>query len=95
MADSLSLSVIKVIKPSLETCYKEMISNTLIPSWERVCNSMFQQIHNTFTQGTKECKLNNFFLRIEAAKNIFQSQIRLQSNYIWIGKEGYKTKEKI
>lgn len=34
-----------------------MIAATLIPSWERICNSMFQQINDTFTKGTKECKL--------------------------------------
>lgn len=56
MADSLSMSIVNVIKPSLEECYKEMVGTTLIPSWERVCGSMFQQIHDTFTKGTKECK---------------------------------------
>lgn len=56
VADSLSTSIVTIIKPSLESCYKDMIGTTLIPSWERACTTMFQQIHNTFTQGTKECK---------------------------------------
>lgn len=46
-----------MIKPSLDQSYKDMIAATLIPSWERICNSMFQQINDTFTKGTKECKL--------------------------------------
>lgn len=54
VADSLSLSIVNIIKPSLEECYKEMVGTTLIPSWERVCGTMFQQIHDTFTKGTKE-----------------------------------------
>ncbi|KAF5295034.1 hypothetical protein FQR65_LT10587 [Abscondita terminalis] len=54
VADSLSLSIVNIIKPSLEQCYKEMVGTTLIPSWERVCGTMFQQIHDTFTKGTKE-----------------------------------------
>ncbi|XP_065164405.1 enhancer of mRNA-decapping protein 4 isoform X2 [Atheta coriaria] len=54
VADSLSTSIVTIIKPSLESCYKDMIGTTLIPSWERACTTMFQQIHNTFTQGTKE-----------------------------------------
>ncbi|KAK5646369.1 hypothetical protein RI129_004833 [Pyrocoelia pectoralis] len=54
VADSLSLSIVNIIKPSLEECYKEMMGTTLIPSWERVCGTMFQQIHDTFTKGTKE-----------------------------------------
>lgn len=56
MSDALSTSVVNVIKPSLDKSYKDMITATLIPSWERICNSMFQQINETFTKGTKECK---------------------------------------
>lgn len=55
IADSLSASIVNVIKPSLDQSYKDMIAATLIPSWERICNSMFQQINDTFTKGTKEC----------------------------------------
>ncbi|XP_025833664.1 enhancer of mRNA-decapping protein 4 isoform X2 [Agrilus planipennis] len=54
VADSLSASILHVIQPSLEQCYRNMIERALIPSWEKVCNSMFQQIHDTFTKGTKE-----------------------------------------
>lgn len=57
MSDALSTSVVNVIKPSLDKSYKDMITSTLIPSWERICNSMFQQINETFTKGTKECAL--------------------------------------
>lgn len=57
MSDALSTSVVNVIKPSLDKSYKDMISTTLLPSWDRICNNMFQQINETFTKGTKECKL--------------------------------------
>lgn len=55
LAESLSLSVANVITPILEKCYREMITSTLVPSWEKVCGTMFHQINETFTQGTKEC----------------------------------------
>lgn len=38
----------------MEKCYKEVVSNYLIPSWEKACGNMFLQIHDTFTQGTKD-----------------------------------------
>lgn len=50
LADTLSLSV----APILEKCYRDIITSTIIPSWERVCGQMFQQINETFTRGTKE-----------------------------------------
>ncbi|KAJ8980296.1 hypothetical protein NQ317_005216 [Molorchus minor] len=56
LADTLSLSVINVVAPGLEKCYRDIISSSLIPSWEKVCGQMFQQINETFTRGTKECK---------------------------------------
>ncbi|XP_072391528.1 enhancer of mRNA-decapping protein 4 isoform X1 [Diabrotica undecimpunctata] len=54
LADTLSLSVVNIVAPSLEKCYRDIISSSLIPSWERVCGQMFQQINETFTRGTKE-----------------------------------------
>ncbi|KAJ8960755.1 hypothetical protein NQ318_020048 [Aromia moschata] len=54
LADSLSVSVVNIVAPSLEKCYRDIISSSLIPSWERVCGQMFQQINETFTKGTKE-----------------------------------------
>ncbi|CAH1183660.1 unnamed protein product [Phaedon cochleariae] len=54
LADTLSNSVVNIVAPSLEKCYRDIISSSLIPSWERVCGQMFQQINETFTRGTKE-----------------------------------------
>ncbi|KAG5876298.1 hypothetical protein JTB14_028939 [Gonioctena quinquepunctata] len=54
LADTLSVSVVNIVTPSLEKCYRDIISSSLIPSWERVCGQMFQQINETFTRGTKE-----------------------------------------
>ncbi|KAK9872249.1 hypothetical protein WA026_017050 [Henosepilachna vigintioctopunctata] len=54
LTDTISRSVVNTVAPSLEKCYRDMITNSLIPSWEKVCGNMFQQINDTFTQGTKE-----------------------------------------
>lgn len=54
LAESLSLSVVNIVAPSLEKCYKDIIASSLVPSWEKICGAMFQQINETFTRGTKE-----------------------------------------
>ncbi|KAF5303414.1 hypothetical protein FQA39_LY19031 [Lamprigera yunnana] len=54
VADSLSLSIVNIIKPSLEECYKEMVGTTLYSIMGNVCVTMIQQIFDTFTKGTKE-----------------------------------------
>lgn len=50
------MAVVSRVAPSLEKCYKDIIASSLIPSWERICGTMFQQINETFTKGTKECR---------------------------------------
>lgn len=52
--DSLSNTLAPVIRPNMEKCYKDVISSTLLPSWEKACSNMFLQINDTFLQGTKE-----------------------------------------
>ncbi|XP_060517903.1 enhancer of mRNA-decapping protein 4 isoform X3 [Cylas formicarius] len=54
LTDSISLSVVNLVSPTLEKCYRDIISSSLLPSWERICGQMFQQINETFTKGTKE-----------------------------------------
>lgn len=54
LTDSISVSVVNLIAPTLEKCYRDIIAQSLVPSWERVCGQMFQQINETFTKGTKE-----------------------------------------
>lgn len=54
LTESLSKSVVSVIVPNLEKCYRDMITSSLIPSWEKICVNMFHQINDTFTQGTRE-----------------------------------------
>ncbi|XP_045470559.1 enhancer of mRNA-decapping protein 4 [Harmonia axyridis] len=54
LTDAISQSVARTIGPLLEKCYRDMITNNLIPSCEKVCGNMFQQINDTFIKGTKE-----------------------------------------
>ncbi|XP_030765683.1 enhancer of mRNA-decapping protein 4 isoform X2 [Sitophilus oryzae] len=54
LTESISVSVVSLIAPTLDKCYRDIIAQSLLPSWERVCGQMFQQINETFTKGTKE-----------------------------------------
>lgn len=41
----------------IQTAYKDAFQSTVLPVFERGCQSMFQQINDSFKQGTQECKL--------------------------------------
>lgn len=56
LIDAISVSIVNLIVPSLEKSYKDVIVQSLVPSCERVCGQMFQQINETFSKGTKECE---------------------------------------
>ncbi|CAG9768722.1 unnamed protein product [Ceutorhynchus assimilis] len=53
-ADAISVHVAKQIIPNLEKSYREIITQSLVPSWERIGAQIFHQISDTFTKGTKE-----------------------------------------
>ncbi|KAL1513336.1 hypothetical protein ABEB36_002757 [Hypothenemus hampei] len=54
LLELISVGTANLITPNLEHSYKTAITKTLVPSLERVCGQMFQQINETFTRGTKE-----------------------------------------
>ncbi|RZC35823.1 enhancer of mRNA-decapping protein 4, partial [Asbolus verrucosus] len=96
LAESLSLSVANVITPILEKCYRDMITSTLVPSWEKVCGNMFHQINETFTQGTKEytASVENYMERQRRVQErgkdlIMQMQVTLAHLDHLLAKESY------
>ncbi len=40
----------------IQAAYKETFQSIVLPVFERGCQSMFQQINDSFKQGTNECK---------------------------------------
>ncbi|KAH1001419.1 hypothetical protein HUJ04_005443 [Dendroctonus ponderosae] len=52
--EKIARSIALQVTPHLEKSYRESIAQNLVPSWERVCAQMFQQINDTFYRGTKE-----------------------------------------
>lgn len=43
----------------IQTAYKDTFQSIVLPVFERGCQSMFQQINDSFKQGTQECKATN------------------------------------
>lgn len=40
----------------IQAAYKDAFQSIVLPVFERGCQSMFQQINDSFKQGTNECK---------------------------------------
>lgn len=62
----LTNSLLMASQSVLNNTLRAQMDTFLIPSFERATNQMFKQIHETFSQGTKECKSFHFpiFLRM-------------------------------
>ncbi|XP_026469529.1 enhancer of mRNA-decapping protein 4 homolog, partial [Ctenocephalides felis] len=60
----LTNSLLMASQSVLNNTLRAQMDTFLIPSFERATNQMFKQIHETFSQGTKEY-LNNFELALE------------------------------
>ncbi|XP_021913253.1 enhancer of mRNA-decapping protein 4 isoform X2 [Zootermopsis nevadensis] len=47
-------SVVTALQPAVQHVYKEVFTSLVMPSFEKSCQSMFQQINESFSKGTKE-----------------------------------------
>jgi len=52
--DVLSAAVVSSLTPVISQCYKEYFTTIVLPSFEKSCSSMFNQINETFSKGSKE-----------------------------------------
>lgn len=56
----LSLSLISAIRPNVADICKDIFTQIVIPRFEKALDRIFVQVHETFTQGTRECKFSKF-----------------------------------
>lgn len=54
--DTLALTAANAARPALDAAFKETFSTYFLPSMEKVCQVMFQQIQDAFFNGTRECE---------------------------------------
>ncbi|XP_046688815.1 LOW QUALITY PROTEIN: enhancer of mRNA-decapping protein 4-like, partial [Homalodisca vitripennis] len=52
--DVLSAATVSSLTPVISQCYKEYFTNVALPSFEKSCSTMFNQINEIFSKGSKE-----------------------------------------
>ncbi|XP_048508923.1 enhancer of mRNA-decapping protein 4 isoform X4 [Athalia rosae] len=52
--DTLTLAAANAAKPALDSVFKEAFTNVLLPGMERACQTMFRQVQDAFSRGTRE-----------------------------------------
>lgn len=66
----LSNSIVTALQPTVHHTYKEVFTTLVMPSFEKSCQSMFHQVNESFSKGTKEY--------IQALESYFDKQRRQQ-----------------
>lgn len=54
--DAIGRAVAEAMQGTMQAVYKDAFQSTVLPVFERGCQSMFQQINDSFKQGTQECE---------------------------------------
>lgn len=54
--DAIGRAAAEAMQGPIQTAYKDTFQSIVLPVFERGCQSMFQQINDSFRQGTQECK---------------------------------------
>ncbi|XP_073432457.1 enhancer of mRNA-decapping protein 4 isoform X2 [Dendrobates tinctorius] len=54
ITDAIGRSVADALHVTIHTAYREAFQHTILPAFEKGCQSMFQQINSSFKQGTQE-----------------------------------------
>ena len=52
----LSLSLLTTLRPNISEVCKDIFTQIVIPRCEKALDRIFLQVHETFTQGTTDCK---------------------------------------
>lgn len=56
LTDSVVRATADTLQGPIQSAYREAFQSVVLPAFEKSCQSMFQQINDTFKQGTQECE---------------------------------------
>lgn len=56
LTDSIVRATADTLQGTIQSAYREAFQSVVLPAFEKSCQSMFQQINDTFKQGTQECE---------------------------------------
>lgn len=62
LTDSVVRATADTLQGPIQSAYREAFQSVVLPAFEKSCQSMFQQINDTFKQGTQECESSLGFL---------------------------------
>lgn len=57
MVDAIGGAAASALQGPIQVTYREAFQSTIMPSFERACQNMFQQINESFHKGTQQCML--------------------------------------
>lgn len=56
LTDAIARAAADALQNTMQSAYREAFQSVVLPAFEKSCQSMFQQINDTFKQGTQECE---------------------------------------
>lgn len=56
LTDAIARAAADALQGPIQSAYREAFQSVVLPAFEKSCQSMFQQINDTFKQGTQECE---------------------------------------
>lgn len=57
VVDAIGGAAASALQGPIQMTYREAFQSTILPSFERACQNMFQQINDSFHKGTQQCML--------------------------------------
>uniref|UniRef100_A0A663MS00 Enhancer of mRNA-decapping protein 4 n=1 Tax=Athene cunicularia TaxID=194338 RepID=A0A663MS00_ATHCN len=82
LTDSIVRATADILQGPIQSAYREAFQSIVLPAFEKSCQSMFQQINDTFKQGTQEyiqqleTHLKNKKVREQEARDPLLNQLR-------------------
>ena len=64
--DAIGRAATEALQGTIQTAYKEAFQTIVLPVFDRGCQSMFQQINESFKQGTQECMFLHCYFKKDA-----------------------------
>lgn len=80
--DAIGRAAAEAMQGPIQAAYKDAFQSIVLPVFERGCQSMFQQINESFKQGTQECKSGQDHAYLHKTLAMFRCLKFLQSRNV-------------
>ena len=81
VVDAIGGAAASALQGPIQVTYREAFQSTILPSFERACQNMFQQINESFHKGTQQCKLRCCFTTLIVFLGLLVIQFNLFTTY--------------